>query len=403
MAFQKRRGRILRILVSDLSPFAVPFALPLSTVPLTTIPLCLLMVSVHPQPLDDCPCFEDAIAFIAVSMGIAIGRWSNIRWGLIEIEDHPLNYSQKPSALFKSSKQTIFEPLLESITSTSSSATSFLPDSLIYLFKSITMMVLGIIAIFLVRIVTKTLCKLILPKLLRYASSTFGLVLPRRHYVESIKYEKIPMDLHGMRDAVPSVLELDLNDLKTRSGEEEELGEPENRREGSGNGNGNGFSTNDSNPTSPTFNFNNSSNLPEFLNISRPSSPSFLQNLSPPTSRPTSPIPRNLSPSPSQLLRDSHSHKIKFATQLTGGRNLPIPFTAPDSSTMFPDHQMSMKLVEKLSKEEEQRSKDPNWSQDDGVKHFDADVLTKVVVYSMIGLFASSFLPYLFCKLGLKS
>lgn len=29
------------------------------TVPLVTIPMGLLMVSVHPQPLDDCPCFED--------------------------------------------------------------------------------------------------------------------------------------------------------------------------------------------------------------------------------------------------------------------------------------------------------------------------------------------------------
>ena len=28
-------------------------------VPLTIIPLGLTMVSVHPQPMEDCPCFED--------------------------------------------------------------------------------------------------------------------------------------------------------------------------------------------------------------------------------------------------------------------------------------------------------------------------------------------------------
>ena len=29
------------------------------TVPLVIVPAGLLMVSVHPQPMEDCPCFED--------------------------------------------------------------------------------------------------------------------------------------------------------------------------------------------------------------------------------------------------------------------------------------------------------------------------------------------------------
>jgi len=45
------------------------------SVPLTTIPACLLMVHFHPQPVDDCPCFEDAIAFVSVVLGGWLARW----------------------------------------------------------------------------------------------------------------------------------------------------------------------------------------------------------------------------------------------------------------------------------------------------------------------------------------
>jgi len=44
-------------------------------VPLILIPVCLLAVNQHPQPVDDCPCFEDAIAFGSVVLGALVGRW----------------------------------------------------------------------------------------------------------------------------------------------------------------------------------------------------------------------------------------------------------------------------------------------------------------------------------------
>ncbi|CAK5272151.1 unnamed protein product [Mycena citricolor] len=49
-------------------------------VPLTLIPLALLAVNQHPQPVDDCPCFEDAIAVGSVMLGMFIGKWGAIRW-----------------------------------------------------------------------------------------------------------------------------------------------------------------------------------------------------------------------------------------------------------------------------------------------------------------------------------
>ena len=52
--------------------------------PLITIPLGLFLVHRHPQPVDDCPCFEDAIAFMSVLMGEATMRWLMYRYGFDE-------------------------------------------------------------------------------------------------------------------------------------------------------------------------------------------------------------------------------------------------------------------------------------------------------------------------------
>jgi hypothetical protein len=44
-------------------------------VPLVIVPLGLFLVHAHTEPIDDCPCFEDAIAFVSVIMGTTLGRW----------------------------------------------------------------------------------------------------------------------------------------------------------------------------------------------------------------------------------------------------------------------------------------------------------------------------------------
>jgi hypothetical protein len=50
-------------------------------VPLAIVPLSLIMVNQHPVPVDDCPCFEDAIAFVSVLMGSLLGRWHAVQNG----------------------------------------------------------------------------------------------------------------------------------------------------------------------------------------------------------------------------------------------------------------------------------------------------------------------------------
>lgn len=51
------------------------------TVPAVVIPFCILCVHRHPEPVDDCPCFEDAIAFMSVVMGEFLTRWYMSRHG----------------------------------------------------------------------------------------------------------------------------------------------------------------------------------------------------------------------------------------------------------------------------------------------------------------------------------
>jgi len=39
-------------------------------------------VHFHPQPVDDCPCFEDAIAFVSVILGGFVARWHTAYAGI---------------------------------------------------------------------------------------------------------------------------------------------------------------------------------------------------------------------------------------------------------------------------------------------------------------------------------
>lgn len=42
------------------------------------------LITIHPQPLDPCPCFEDTVAMISVVQGFLLGHWLN---GLLKINE----------------------------------------------------------------------------------------------------------------------------------------------------------------------------------------------------------------------------------------------------------------------------------------------------------------------------
>lgn len=56
-------------------------------VPLLLVVLCIVLVNQHPQPVDDCPCFEDAIAFASVLFGTLLGRWMMLHSTLGELAE----------------------------------------------------------------------------------------------------------------------------------------------------------------------------------------------------------------------------------------------------------------------------------------------------------------------------
>lgn len=41
----------------------------------------MILVNQHPDPVDDCPCFEDAIAFLSVILGTTLAMWWRENWG----------------------------------------------------------------------------------------------------------------------------------------------------------------------------------------------------------------------------------------------------------------------------------------------------------------------------------
>ena len=63
--------------------------------PLTIILVILLLIRIHPEPADDCPCFDDSVAFSGVVIGIEIGYWHFAQSGF------SWNHSAPATATFK--------------------------------------------------------------------------------------------------------------------------------------------------------------------------------------------------------------------------------------------------------------------------------------------------------------
>ncbi|KAI0360328.1 PAP2-domain-containing protein [Trametes cingulata] len=147
-------------------------------VPAVIVPLCLLLVHRHPQPVDDCPCFEDAIAFIAVVMGEFLARWY-------------MNHHGYDSSFF-------VRPMPGSTWATWT-------DVGIWWSFAVIKMVIGILTIVIWRMLAKSFCHFILPPIFRFLSHLF--TLPnRRFYTPATDYTSVPAD-KSLRP-IPSVIDL---------------------------------------------------------------------------------------------------------------------------------------------------------------------------------------------------
>lgn len=150
--------------------------------PLIVTAICLLLVNQHPSPIDDCPCFEDAIAFISVFLGINVGFWCSKHVPALNTD---LFFSVTPGASFDST----------------AAITTWMVFALLKL-------VTGILIIFSWRILAKPSVQTLLPPLFRWLAWASPVRLPhRRHYTPATEYVNGPP--HTLR-AVPSMIDLHL-------------------------------------------------------------------------------------------------------------------------------------------------------------------------------------------------
>jgi hypothetical protein len=114
--------------------------------------IALVLVRIHPEPADDCPCFDDSVAFAGVFMGAQLGTWHYARTG---------------------------QAWAEALSSTT-------PHRLASLgwFRTILRLVLGVLAIFVWREVMKPLLLRTLPPVFRGLEKA-GLLLPRRFFTHA--------------------------------------------------------------------------------------------------------------------------------------------------------------------------------------------------------------------------
>jgi dihydrosphingosine 1-phosphate phosphatase len=70
---------VVQLMYGDMLDYWIP-AGPFTN-PLIATLVVLVLVRVHPEPADDCPCFDDSVAFAGVVIGIQIGAWHYDRSG----------------------------------------------------------------------------------------------------------------------------------------------------------------------------------------------------------------------------------------------------------------------------------------------------------------------------------
>ena len=119
----------------------------------------LVLVRIHPEPADDCPCFDDSISFAGVFIGVEYGVW---------------HFAQSPCAWTIPTKGTI----------------PFDLQKMGWLILA-TRIVLGVLVIFVWRGVMKPSLLKVLPPIFRVIEQ-LGLTLPRRFFKPASEYGTIP-------------------------------------------------------------------------------------------------------------------------------------------------------------------------------------------------------------------
>ncbi|KAJ8105501.1 hypothetical protein ONZ43_g7403 [Nemania bipapillata] len=133
----------------------------------TAVLIIIVLVRVHPEPADDCPCFDDSVCFAGVMIGLEVGTW---------------HFAQSPFA-----------------------AIPFDLHALGWL-AVILRVLFGVFVVFIWREVAKPTLLKTLPHVFRLIE-TWGLSLPRRFFMPASEYKNIPLHLK-VDNVLPSVSDL---------------------------------------------------------------------------------------------------------------------------------------------------------------------------------------------------
>lgn len=134
----------------------------------------IVLIRIHPEPADDCPCFDDSVAFAGVMIGVEIGAWHYASTGFAW--NHPV-----PGTV---------------------------PFDLAHIGWAVTIarVLLGVVVIFAWREVMKPTLLKTLPHLFRVIEK-YGWILPRKFFLPASEYKKIPARLK-VDNVMPSVSDL---------------------------------------------------------------------------------------------------------------------------------------------------------------------------------------------------
>ncbi|KAI9722004.1 MAG: hypothetical protein M1812_001964 [Candelaria pacifica] len=144
------------------------------TAPMLVASVIIVLVRVHPEPADDCPCFDDSLAFAGVMFGVELGNW--------HFAASPLAWDSPVPATVPFSLDVLGWP------------------------KTIARIMLGVLVVFAWREVMKPTLLRWLPPLFRVVEK-LGLSLPRKFFVQASEYKKVPSHLKD-DNVIPSVSDL---------------------------------------------------------------------------------------------------------------------------------------------------------------------------------------------------
>ncbi|KYK55292.1 PAP2 domain protein [Drechmeria coniospora] len=128
--------------------------------PFVAMLIIIVFVRIHPEPADDCPCFDDSVAFAGVLIGLEFGTWS---------------YGKIPGDPWE----------------THAYGNGTVDTAALGLWKNLARIVFGVLVIFAWRETMKPTLLKILPHLFRWMEQV-GWSLPRRFFIPASEYKSVP-------------------------------------------------------------------------------------------------------------------------------------------------------------------------------------------------------------------